>query len=441
MENVSPDLEVAPKKTSVRRNMAWYLGGNMIYSASQFALVVILSRLAGPAVLGLYVAARALTQPPLSFASLNLRQFLAATRSTEFKFAEFLGLRIVALVAAMVFIIVAAGLKRDVEYLMIVILVALTGVFDMLSDVIYGIFQQNEQLNKISISRSMSGLLQISMFATAFYFSHSLLTSCSVLFLMAAAVTFGYDVPNLRTLYFAQKDNKLEGSATEIVLTPTYNAERLKKLFAMALPLALVWVFVSLHVNIPRYVVDSKLGKDELGFFGSMTTLMQAAALVWSALGHSTTPRLAKLFESNRAGFRSLSKKIAMLAAGSAVLNVAGGLLLGHFLLNLFFGPKYAAYSDVLTWLLAGHGMGYLVAAGRDSVTASQRWKLQPYTNGIGVIIILVVCNLLVPKIGMMGAAYAYLIGNSVMALIYFLELYFVAWRTPDLPTADPTPA
>ena len=65
--------EPLPPAGRMRTNVRWNVLGNVSYALGQWLQLVILARMGGPAAVGAYAFALALTAPVMMFASLCLR--------------------------------------------------------------------------------------------------------------------------------------------------------------------------------------------------------------------------------------------------------------------------------------------------------------------------------------------------------------------------------
>lgn len=396
-------------------------------------MLVLLAKLTNKEMVGLLTLARAITFPPLQFANLNLRIVLASTTTGDFRFREYLGLRLFALPIAFAFIVFAGFSGRTATEGWIVVLVGLAGVFDSISDVIYGVFQQTENLDRISISRTIQGLGQLVVFVLVMLVTKNLLMGVGALAVMSALVTIFYDLRLARvTLHQARAERDVRYQDEEsLSLKPSFEAPRLYALFLRALPMAVVLLFTALIYNVPRYFIESSFGLAELGIFGAMTALMQAAAMVQSAVGHSTVPRLARYYEEDAGRFKRLFRKLVGISVISMVANVVGSLLLGKWALSVIYKPEYAAQIAVFHWLMLANGIYYVQAALKDGVTAAQNYRVQPWILGLGVGSVALACIPLIPSHGLLGAAWAVTIGMTLMAVLFAVVALQTIRRLP----------
>src|SRR5690606_3155190 len=144
-------------------------------------------------------------------------------------------------------------------------------------------------------------------------------------------------------------------------LMPQWNTRRLRQLTWLALPLGFVAMLISLNTNIPRYFVERYLGEAQLGIYAAMAYLIVAGNTVVSALGQSVISRLAAYYaEGNRRAYARLLGRLLAIGAGLGLVGVLVALLAGELILNLLYGPEYAAEAGVFVWIMVAAGIGYL---------------------------------------------------------------------------------
>src|SRR5262249_52560223 len=81
-------------KRSLRYNRPWAVGGEAVYAASQWLLVVVLAKLGTPEMVGQFALAFAVTAPLILFANLQLRALLASDGRRDSKFSHYFTLRL-----------------------------------------------------------------------------------------------------------------------------------------------------------------------------------------------------------------------------------------------------------------------------------------------------------------------------------------------------------
>ncbi len=83
-----------PTGLSLRSNFAWSFTGNVIYMASQWAMLAVLAKLGSPETVGQFALGLAVTAPIILFTNLQLRAVIATDARNENTFSDYFTLRI-----------------------------------------------------------------------------------------------------------------------------------------------------------------------------------------------------------------------------------------------------------------------------------------------------------------------------------------------------------
>ncbi len=140
-------------RLSLRKNFTWTFAGNGVYAASQWGQLVLLAKLGSPETVGQFALALAICAPVIMFANLQLRSVQATDARHEYAFADYLGLRLMTTVAAYVVIIgivMLSGYQQETA--LAILLIGLSKYFEAVSDVIFGLLQQQERMDRIAKS-------------------------------------------------------------------------------------------------------------------------------------------------------------------------------------------------------------------------------------------------------------------------------------------------
>ena len=128
---------------SLRQNFAWTVAGNVVYGACQWGMLVALAKLGSPQMLGQFALGLTIGAPVMMLANLQLRAVQATDARDEYRFGDYLGLRLLTTVLAFTTIAAIALLARyRWQTALVVILVGAAKSVENLSDVFYGLFQK-----------------------------------------------------------------------------------------------------------------------------------------------------------------------------------------------------------------------------------------------------------------------------------------------------------
>jgi O-antigen/teichoic acid export membrane protein len=418
---------------SLRHNFSWTFIGNVVYAACQWGMLVVLAKLGSPEMVGQFTLGLAVTAPVIMFTNLQLRALQATDAKHEYSFGDYLGLRLIATGVGILIILgitLAAGYPW--EKLLVILVVGLAKAIESISDVFYGLSQQREQMDRISISMMIKGPLSLLLLGIGVYLTHGVLWGAVGLLVAWAIVLVSYDIPTgtfLLNTSLGTLQNEISGKSNlAVALRPRWHADKLRKLIWLALPLGFVMMLISLNTNIPRYFIERYLGERELGFFAAISYLMVATGMVVGALGQSASPRLAKYYAArNSIAFRKLLLKMVGIGLLMGVAGVLVVLVAGREILTVFYRPEYAEYTDIFMLVMLTTAISDVASFLGYAMTSARYFRIQMPVSLIVTAISAIACFWLIPSMGLRGAAIALLIAGIVqLAILLAIIVYAI---------------
>lgn len=417
------------KNITLRRNFSWTFIGNLIYSACQWGMLVVLAKLGNPEMVGTFTLGLAVTAPVMMFSNLQLRDIQTTDAKNHYLFNDYLGLRLITTGLALpiiLWITLATGYKGETA--IVIILIGFAKGLESISDVFYGLLQKHEKMDRMAISVMMKGPLSLLMLSIGTYISGSIVWGVVGLVIAWACILLIWDIPSYRWLInkFTSEGeipDSLEGKTAK----PRWQLGTIRKLIWLSLPLGLVMMLISLNANIPRYFLEHSLGKKELGVFAALAYLIVAGNMVVSALGSAARPRLAKYYAGGNVS--AYQKLLFQLVAIACLLGLSGILVAwvaGGQILTIVYQPEYAKYTELLIWLMVTAGIGYVSSFLGEGMTAARYFRTQ-----IPLFIIVTSTSAIascwfIPRNGLKGAAIALMIAE-IVRIIFTLGVIFHA--------------
>lgn len=395
------DITATP--LSLRRNFSWTFAGNLVYAASQWGVLVVIARLGTPEMVGQFALALAVTAPVVMFANLQLRAVQATDAKRAYDFSDYLGLRLLTTAAALALIVGVALLAGyRAETALVIVFVGLAKACEALSDVIFGLLQQRERMDRIAKSLMIEGPATLVVMAAVLALTGSIAAAAAAMALVWLLQLLLYDARSaMRILRAAPR--------------PRWHAPTLRRLAWLALPLGVTMLLISLNANIPRYVMERAWGEADLGIFAALAYLIVAGNTVVGALGQAASPRLAAYYAARDArAFRALLLRLIAIGALLGAAGVTVALLLGAPLLTLIYGPAYAAHADVFTLVMLAGGIGYVSSFLGYGMTAARFFRAQAPLFAAVVAANALAALALIPPLGLRGAALTLLATASV---------------------------
>jgi len=434
---ISADASKIPIKQTtgglpLRSNVSWTLAANIIAAGFQWGILVALAKISTPEIVGQFGIGYAITAPVIMFANLHLRQVQATDARDEYLFGHYLGLRIITSSLAMLVIAVIALLTNySWTTKVVIIAIGLSKVFGAFEDIIYGLLQKHERMDRMAISMISKAPLELVALTLGVLVSGELLGGILGLLVVRALIMLVYD---RRSALLVLSPAPVAGPAPSsqslrsmVLLKPHWSPHILKHLAWLALPLAFVVTLNSLNVNIPKYFISHYLNEMSLGIFVALAYVMVGGNMVVMALGLSLSPRLAKYYAQARIpAFRNLLLQGSLIVTLLGLSAVVVTQIAGRELLAFLYQPQYASQVDVFMWLMIAATVGYLATFLRQGITAARYFRVQLPIYVFTIIVMLGACYYLIPQFGLMGAAYASLLSASIMLLLNGSVVWYI---------------
>jgi O-antigen/teichoic acid export membrane protein len=430
-----------PANRSLGSNLVWMVAGTVWNGFCQWAMLIVLAKLGTIEMVGAYTLGLAIATPILMFSCLNLRTIFVTDQHGAFRFHEYFALRM-GMLAVSIAVATAAGMLEGDRPELVFFIAAITAAkaLDFVSDMFYALLQREENMRALALSMILKGTLGLGGMAAAVKAGGSLSSIGLALVIASGLVLVFFDVPitlNLLELKFvrALRESALQMKA--MFRDRRRTTRRLWELAWSGAPLGVAVMLISLNLNIPRYFMERSFGMREQGIFSSILNLMAAGSVAVGPLGQCVTPRLAKYFASgNRAAFRRMVWLLTGMSVSLGAVGFLAAVLFGRQILTLAYRPEFASRQDVLVWLMAASGALYLGSMLGVAVTAVRCFAPQLPLFALSALATTVGCFLLVPTMGMRGAAAAIFISSIVQSAGGALLLRYACRRNKMLAVA-----
>jgi len=427
---------------SLRSNFGWTFAGNVVNAVCQFGVLAVLARLGSPGMVGQLVLGLSIAAPVMALTMLQLRNVQVTDARGEYGFGDYFATRIVWTVLGMAIITGWACFSGfEAETAWVVMLVGLTKCIESVSDIVRGLFQRLERMDYSGTSLMLKGVGTLGAVSLLLWYTGSILPAAAAMVVVAAGLLATYDARQATRLLTA---DARQGGAVQR-FRPRFAREAVLGLTWTALPLGIVMFLISFQVNIPRYVLQVYDGEEALGYFGALVYPMVAATMVTAALGQSASPRLARYYLDDFAAYRTLLRKLLLVAAGLGAALVVGTALLGRPALALLYGADYAQYHREFLVLAIAAAIQLLASSLGYGLTAGRFFRTQVVLVIISCSIAIAAAFVLVPRWGVMGAALTGLAASIAMFLTFAVAIRWAvsvrlrAWKHEMDAGPDPT--
>jgi O-antigen/teichoic acid export membrane protein len=412
------------ERASLCADFSWTLAGNVIYAAGQFFVLMILTKLLRPELVGQYALGLALVYPLMMLTNMQLRFVMNSAGAQASHFGNYLSLRLLATSAALAMILVVTQILRYGRDLTeVVLLVGVAYGVETISDVYYARLQLHDRMAEISKSMILRAVLSAVGVAVAVYSTGNLLWGMLGIAIARAAVLFGYDIRK-RTHNLAEKPRQ---TSTERALVPRFDWKEQLELLRHGLPLGIVVLLTTLNSSIPNFFIKHGLGEREVGIFSVISLTISVGNMAVVSLGQAAFTRLARsYFQREFAEFASLLGKLLLAGAAIGISGMVISQFAGREILMVLFRSDYADRADLLPWIMAAGAILFMAQFVGFGLTAAGFYRAQVWPTVLALISLVATCNWLIAHEGLFGAIIAMLIAALVQfvasAAVLFAE-------------------
>lgn len=438
----TPLIRPASSTPPVRRAVgpvSWSVLGLAVSALAQWAVVVVLARYGGPAMLGQYALGLAIGAPVTLLAGLGLRTVLVTDTNGRYGFGEYLRLRAVGMSAA-VLSIVAVALLAGTRHAAVVGLVAVAKALDGFGDIYLGLFQRHHRMRPISISMIVNSVVTLAAMAVLLLLTGNVVWTVLGSVLGSAVGSVAYCRHVARRTMPVSIASPVGGTGTGPAPRPS--ARRMGVLAVLALPVGLASGLASFGTNVPRYLVDQHLGAAALGVFAALSYVVLASNMLFGSIAQAMLPRMVDLYTAGDVpGLLTLTRRLVAGALSFGAGCAALSAILGERMLALAYGAGFARYANLLTVLAIAVGFSGVVYFVNITLLAVRRFHHQLLANSVALVLAAGVGLLLIPRHGLGGAAWATvlaLVGDSLFKAVMLRRTLVGGRVAAGVPAAPP---
>jgi O-antigen/teichoic acid export membrane protein len=382
--------------------------GNLFASASQWVVLMLISKLYGTAQMGSYSLAMAWILPFYAFFSLQIRNIHVADQTDTYGFNMFFMVRVVCSLA----FLITTALTGFLFYRDIFLVFLLGGLFksiEMISDIIHAEFHKRKKIevySKMLMFRSVLAiLLNLIMFRFVKSFQLALI-SLPIAYCCSMLIDFKL-LSNLKVKVKFDTNNPL-----------------IKKIVTTGVLTGLSLLLVYLLPNIPRFILEKFRSSFELGLFSGYLSLVVFSRIFVQSVVQNSLPYLAQHYDENNFDkFLSKLKTEALVITG---LGLAQFILvpLSNFLFPILFNKDFKGNEGLLCIIFGGSLFSFLAFVLNNAINAMKMFRVQLPVYAALVAISFILGFILIPKYGLNGAGMVFLLVNVCLCIMMGLIIY-----------------
>lgn len=312
---------------SLRANMLWNSIGSLVYLGLQWLITVVIVRLAsGFDDAGVLSLAMSVTGIFGTFANYKIGMFQISDVRGEYDLGEYLGFRIIMLIAAFVMCMVYAAFTTAMSVWFTIALYYVYKAVGLIIDIYHGNDQLHRRMDYIGKSFILQGVVSFVLFVGVY-------ATTANLNLTLIAMTLG--VIGILVFFDRRHSNSLLKPRVPITRARTL------KLLRTNAPAVVASVAASALFTIPKQFLSVMGGDAALGIYASVSA---PALVVQMGAMYLYSPLIdiyARFYEDeDTSGFKKLFAKTSLAILGVGVSVAVALWFLGPWILGLLFGEQ-----------------------------------------------------------------------------------------------------
>lgn len=389
-------------------SVRWNMLASLFYSIQSAILVLVLTRVSGLEIAGVFTLAYTFTQMIVPVGTFSVRNYQASDAKRRFSFEDYFSLRVLTIMLMVVCTVACAVIRgasaESVGVLFLLLIYRATEVFE---DVYHGQMQLNGRLDVGAKIETVRIFLSSVVFVVIELVADDLLLATIGMVLVHLVLIVWLNVAVLQ-------------SFTECVFR--FRTTHIRTLLVACLPLCLSEFLYNYLVNAPKYSLDSVISSETQALFSILFMPVFIINVFSVFVFKPLITDMGVMWTESRIGdlLKLVIKQLGMIIALSVVI-VIGGVLVGLPVLGLLYGLELGVYRMMFGALLVFGGFAAIVSfvVALLTIMRKQIWTIVAY--GVATIFALMYMDSFVARFGMWGATCMY--GASIGLVMIIMSV------------------
>ena len=395
-------------------NSGWLFTDKILRQGLNFLLTAYIARYLGAAVFGEWNYAIAFVALFSFFSSLGLynillRDFVRFPERAGEIIGSAMSLRFLGGCLTLLFSIGAIALfKPDAHALQLLILITATTYIAQSADVVDFYFQSHLKSNWIAISRGISFALFALIKLALVYYEFTILY-------FAIAQTAELIFSGFLMVFFLRMSLPLSSIKMSFPL--------IKSLVRDCLPIVFAEVAIVIYMRTDQVMIGEMIGDRAVGNYSVAVRLSEIWYFIPGIICSSVFPSIVHAHSQSISLYKVKLQQLYDLLAGLSVGIAVVMSFTSFWIIHILFGPDYSEASSVLIIHIWAGVFVFWGLASNQQLVVEGLTKLSLYRTIIGMIVNVVFNFILIPTMGIKGAAIATLLAQA--SSTWFSSLLF----------------
>lgn len=206
-----------------------------------------------------------------------------------------------------------------------------------------------------------------------------------------------------------------------------FEIEGVKELLYRSLPLAVTTVIDTFILFLPRHNIESILGSEMLGVYGTITIVVVVLSTLGSSVWSSLMKTFAEAFESNdSSSIWHLILTVSLVLTVFSVLFLTIGSRLAPFFYRLLFGKEIVEYMYMLISVLPNCLLLLFNSFFPCILIPLSKNNVYMYSDILSLLILIIIGRTMCINYGLIGASFSLTISLSVRFIFLVVSSFVI---------------
>ncbi len=395
------------KEKQFKNNFLWNIIGTSFNAFNSLFFMIIVTRVNGTNDAGIFTLAFS-TACILYIIGVYAGRIFQVTEKENITDKEYIVNRIITVLLMIVISVLFVTIKRyDIYKSSIFVIICAYKALEAFSEVLFGILQKNDLLDKVGKSFFIKSIISLIAFWTIDIMVKNVILASLMIVLANLIVIILYDVKNV--LKVINKEEKVE----------IKNALRIFKTGFFVFAISFLGIYI---MNAPKYAIDDYLNENLQAIYGIIVMPATVVGLFGQFIIHPYLNRVVELYNQNKIkDIINIVKKLVLIIAVLGGICIIGAYLLGIPVLQLIYGIQLSEYKMNLVVIILASTLSVIGVIYSSILTTIRKTVVQFIIYCVVTVLAIISSYLLTKSFEINGATAAYFIIMAAQFILYFI--------------------
>lgn len=390
-----------------KKNFIWNIIGTSFNAFNSLFFMIIVTRVNGTNDAGIFTLAFS-TACILYYIGVYAGRIFQVTENENINDKEYIVNRIMSVILMILFSVLFVLIKRyDIYKSSIFIIICMYKALEAFSEVLFGILQKNDLLDKVGKSFFVKSVFSLIAFIIVNIIFKNIIIASLMIVLSNLIVIIVYDIKNVLEVIDKKEEIKLK------------NVFRIFKTGFFVFAISFLGIYI---MNAPKYAIDDYLNENLQAIYGIIVMPATVVGLFGQFIIHPYLNKIVELYNENKIkDIKNMVKKLVLAIVGLGCICIIGAYLLGILVLELLYGIELSEYKINLVIIILASTLSVIGVIYSSVLTTIRKTFVQFVIYCIVTVLAIIASYVLTKQFEINGATVAYFLIMASQFILYFI--------------------